>query len=129
MREGKLDPVLVPHPYAVYIYWPSEEYVPNSAADRVFIFYDNVKKRSYQTRDYDAFVRVVAQQPRDITLLQFETCSVPRCYMPGDQWDQLEKVLAAGNRRWAVSPVSDDRYARFCYCESTGPFIYPADRE
>lgn len=128
MREGKLEPVLVPHPYAVYILWPRPEDHPEPADKRIFIFYDNVAKKSYQTTDYDAFLAVVARQPRGITLLQIETCTVARCHMPKEQWDRLEKVLAEGNRRWAVNPGYGDRTWVFCYCECRGDFIYPGDK-
>jgi hypothetical protein len=120
-----LQPVLVSHPYEVYINWPSEENEPNSAAKRFYIFHDNVGKKSYQTKDYDAFLAVVARQPRGISLIQIETCSVPRCYMPTDQWGRLEKVMAAGGRKWG----SEDCTSRFCYCEAVGEFVFPGDRK
>ena len=129
MRGSKggqyLLPVLVSHPYEVYINWPREEYEPNSAAKRFYIFHDNVAKKSYQTKDYDAFLAVVARQPRGISLIQIETCSVPRCYMPDDQWGRLEKVMAAGGRKWG----SEDCTSRFCYCEAVGEFVFPGDRK
>ena len=128
MRGGKLEPVLVPHTYAVYILWPSPEGYPEPVNKRLFIFYDNVAKKCYQTEDYDAFLAVVSRQPSDITLLQIETCTVGRCYMPKEQWDRLEKVLAKGNRRWAVNRETGNRLSMFCYCEAQGDFIYPADK-
>ena len=127
-RGQKLRPILVPHPYAMYILWPSEEHEPNAANKRVFIFYDNVTKKSYQTKDYDAFLNVIRRQPRNITLLRCETCTVPRCYMPGKEWKKLEKALAEGNRRWATNPVTEDNTFGFCYCEAVGEFIYPGDK-
>jgi len=126
---GKLDAVLVTCPYAVYIYWPNPEYVPNAAESRVFIFYDNVGKKSYQTRDYSTFLAVVAEQPQGIELLRFETCSMPRCYMPQDEWRRLEQVLAAGNRHWGTNPVEEASTITFCYCETKGEFIYPGNKQ
>ncbi len=126
--KGELVPVLVTHPYAIFIQWPSEEYYPDSADKRGFIFYDNVAKKSYQTRSFDAFLDVVAKQPRDITLLKFDTCTVSRDYMPKEQRDQLEKVLAEGNRKWAVNPAEGARTMRVCYCEFDWDFVLPGDK-
>jgi len=126
--KGERVPVLVPHPYAIYILWPRAENHPEPADKRIFIFYDNVAKKSYQTRSFDAFLQVVANQPRDITLLQIDTCTVSRCHMPREQWHRLERVLADGNRRWAVSPCTRSRISWFCYCEFQGGFIYPGDK-
>lgn len=126
--KGELVPVLVTHPYAIFIQWPSEEYYPDSADKRTFIFYDNVKKKSYQTRDFEAFLKVVAAQPRDISLLQFDTCTVSRAFVPEEQWNQLEKVLAAGNRTWATNPAEGARTIRVCYCEFDWDFVFPGDQ-
>lgn len=125
--KGELEPVLVTHPYAIFIQWPSEEYYPNSADKRIFIFYDNVTKKSYQTRDFDAFLKVVAAQPRGISLLQFDTC-VSRDYMPKEQRERLKKVLANGNRTWAVNPAEGARTIRVCCGEFDWDFIFPGDK-
>jgi hypothetical protein len=126
--KGELVPVLATHPYAIFIQWPSEEYCPDSADKRIFLFYDNVKKKSYQTRDFEAFLKVVAAQPRDIRLRQFDTCTQSRAYVPKEPWDRLEKVLAAGNRTWATNPVTENRIIRVCYCECDWDFVFPGDK-
>jgi len=126
--KGELVPVLVTHPYAIFIQWPSEKYNPDSADKRIFLFYDNVAKKSYQTRNFDAFLGVVAKQPRNIALLQFDTCTVSRDYMPRGQRDQLAKVLAEGNRTWAVNPAEGARTMRVCYGEFGWNFVFPGDR-
>ena len=126
--KGELVPVLVTHPYGIFIQWPREEFYPDSADKRVFIFYDNIAKTSYQTRSFNAFLDVVAKQPRDITLLQFDTCTEGRDHMPKEQRVRLEKVLAAGNRTWAIDPATDTRIARVCYCEYDWDFVLPGDR-
>ena len=122
-------PVLVTHPYAIFIQWRDEESDPNSADRRVFIFYDNVAKKSYQTESFDAFLNVVANQPHDITLLQHETCTASRCSMPKEAWERLEKVLTDGNRTWAVNPVNDTRFQIDCYCEFEWDFVFPCDEK
>lgn len=76
--KGELVPVLVPHPHAIFIQWPKEEWFPDSAGKRLFAFYDNVQKKSWLTRDFDSFLAVVNRQPHDITVLQLDTCTVPR---------------------------------------------------
>lgn len=122
----RLEPVVVKDRYATLIGWPNPEYTEDAATKRVFIFYDNVLKKCWKTRDYEAFLDVVAQQPRGIEVLQIETCSVSRCYMPAEQWKRLETAMAAREMRWASDPVSGGPM-RFCYCESTGDFVYPGD--
>ena len=122
-------PVLVTHPYALFIQWPSEEYDPDSANQRLFVFYDNVAKKSYLTRDFDVFLDVVSKQPRDITLRQFETCTISRDYMPEAQRGKLEKVLKAGNRTWAVIPERGTNSFLVCYCEFLGDFVFPGEDE
>lgn len=126
-RPDRLDPILVPAPYAVYVAWPNPEYDPDFAAHRIFIFYDNVAKRSYQTRDYDAFLAVLSRQPVGISIVQIDTCTLSRCYMPADQWARLEQTLKSRGMRLASDDVSES-IRRFCYCEATGDFIYPGDK-
>ncbi len=128
LPKGELVPVLVTHPYAIFIQWPSEKIHPDSADKRIFIFYDNAKKKSYQTRDFDAFLKVVAAQPHDISLLQFDTCTVSRAFVPKEQWNQLKKVLAAGNRTWATSTGGPAHKQLVCYCEFDWDFVFPGDK-
>lgn len=125
--KGQRVAVLVPCSYAVYIEWPNEQWCPNSADKRIFVFYDNVAKKSYRTNDFDTFLNILAAQPRDIQLLQFDTCSGPRCWMPEQQWNRLEKVLAEGNRKWGINPVEGARTIRVCYCAFDGNFIFPGN--
>ncbi len=130
-RDGTkvLEPVLVTHPYAMFIYWPKPEWVKGKYAKRVFVFYDNVKKVIYQTKDYDTFLKVVSLQPKNIELVQIETCTVPRCYMPKEQRARLEKVLADGQRTWNKKTSTEDGLIRYCYCyEGKLEFIYPANK-
>ena len=126
--KGEKVPVLVTHPYAIFIQWPNEEWCPDSVNKRIYIFYDNVVKKSYQTRDFDTFLNILAAQPHNISLLQFETCSDPRCWMPEEHWNRLEKVLAEGNRKWAVNPAEGARTIRICYCVFDWDFVFPGDK-
>ena len=134
--KGERVPVLVKHPYplvthqyAMFIQWPNEEWHPDSADKRVFIFYDDVAKKSYQTRDFDAFLKVVAKQPRDITLYLLDTCTVSRDYMPEKQWSQLAKVLADGNRTLAEAEPNHLLKQLVCYCSFEWDFVLPGDVE
>ncbi|MEX0775162.1 MAG: hypothetical protein WD042_05550 [Phycisphaeraceae bacterium] len=127
-KSTRLEPVLVTSRYATFIYWASPEYEPDAAEKRLFIFYDNVLKKCWQTRDYAAYLDVIAHQPQDVDVLQIETCTVPRCYMPAEDWKRLEAAMAVRNIRWAIDPATAGPM-RFCYCEATGDFVYPGDRQ
>lgn len=48
--------------------------------------------------------------------------------MPTRLHDRLEKVLAEGNRKWAISPAEGMRKALVCYCECDWEFVSPGDR-
>jgi len=118
--------VLVDTPYAIFIQWLNEEYFPDSADKRVFIFYDNVKKKSYQTRNFDAFLDMLAKLPRGITLYKYDTCTILRDEMPKEQRDKLEKISPNGIPVW---DGNDNRIRGVCFCQYEWDFILPGDVE
>jgi hypothetical protein len=124
--NSKREPVLVTKPYAMFVYWPHPEYEKNADHKKVFLFYDNVAKKTYQSRDFDAFLKVMAEQPRDISVTRIDSCTVSRWNLPGDERGRLDKVMAEGNRKWADNPDNPDRII-FCYCKYSDDFLYPGD--
>lgn len=125
--EGQKTPqqeaVLVPSPYAMFISWPNPEYVVQAEQKHVFIMYDNVAKKCWQTRDYRQFLQVVAQQPKDITIDRLDTCTVSQCYLPEKELKELAEVMATRNIHWG------EESRIFCTCKSDGVLIYPGDRK
>ena len=134
--RGKREPVLVTYPHAVFVQWPREGYYPNSAAKRLFMVYDNVAKKSYLTRDFDAFLTVISNLPRDTVIGQFDTCTMSRNGMPRDLWSQATKILAEKDPAWAQIRSNDltesgeawyTRTVTVCYGVYEWDFIFPGD--
>lgn len=118
-----METVVIPDRYAMFIKWARPEDDPQWATHRMFVFYDNVCKRSYQTRNYQAFLNVVAAQPENIEIRQVDGCLASlRCGMPNNERARLGKVLKAGNRR-----VINEPSALLETCGAVS-YIYPADR-
>lgn len=118
-----IDTVVVPCPYAMYIEWNDPRDDPQWAKHLMFVFYDNVHKKSYQTRSYLAFLNVVAAQPRNIEILPINACTASLDRRPGNERARLSKVLKAGNRR-----LKDEYCALIDTCAAE-EFIYPGDRK
>jgi len=136
---GELEPVLVTHPYAVFIQWPNEEWTlhAHAANKRIFMLYDNVAKKSYQTRNVAAFLDLVSKLPRDSTIARFDTCTVTRNHMPRELWRPLEEALAEKDPLWAklrssdIEEVEEAYYSRMvvvCYGVYEWDFVFPGDR-
>jgi hypothetical protein len=121
-RTGHYDITVVPTRYAMFIEWPYHEYDPQWAKHLKFVFYDNVRKKTYSTRSYLAFLNVLASQPKNIEIFQMDTCTVTRDWMPGNEELRLAKVLKAGNRRVTHEP---EAWIDGCV---EGETIYPGDK-
>ncbi|MCD4825964.1 MAG: hypothetical protein K8S55_15340 [Phycisphaerae bacterium] len=128
-KKLKLKPVLVPQPYAMYMFWWDTKQLPKGKPDKVFLFYDNVNKKSYQTCNYGEFLTFLSRVPQDIDILLIDTCTASQTrYMPPKERKRLEDVMQSGNRRWATCKINGRKRMIFCYCEAKGPFLYPGDK-
>jgi hypothetical protein len=118
-EKGKIVrvPALCPADYAVWVVWPNREWDPDGEKRHEFTFYDNVRKRCYRTRDFEAFLKVLAAQPRNIEIVKVDTCTVSNWYIDDPQFRRLEKVMAAGGRRWVDSPTNGLDRMLICTCD------------
>jgi hypothetical protein len=109
----RVEPVLVTEPYAVLIVW--------LGAERRFTVYDNKAKQVHKAPDFESFLREVRQLPRGVAVQRFDTCTVPRTHdMPEEARQRLEEAMRAGDRTWAVSPVTGLTREIICTCETRG---------
>ena len=110
-------PIVVTESYGALLVWIGGE--------KRFCLYDNLRKQTFSTTDYDAFLAALERLPRDIAIQRFSTCTVSRTYdMPAEQWRRLKDVMAARNQTWAISRVYGLDCEIICYCESAG-FRFP----
>jgi hypothetical protein len=108
----KEKPILVTEPYAVLMVWLGNE--------KRFFIYDNTKKETFKTNDFDTFLKQLNTIPKGTAIQKFDTCTATRTYdMPRADANRLEKVMTGNTLTWA-----DTSGFLICYCESTG-FRYP----
>jgi hypothetical protein len=128
-----LKPVLVPCKYATLTIWP--RCYPgdhDSPRDHIFIFYDNVAKACYQTRNFESFLKVLAAQPKNITIYSEEYYFCADMWQPPDAcYARLDEVLKAGNRR-LVRTISgslcDGLWPEWADGDYEPEVVYPGDK-
>lgn len=115
--NDKEEPVIVTEFYAVYMDWYKDF--------KVFYLYDNIKKITYKTTNFDIFLEGLKALPEGSEIQRFDTCSRPRLYdIPRSKSEEMTSVFIDRKLRWAISKINGRDKEVICYCESNG-FRYP----
>jgi hypothetical protein len=98
------DPAVLEKDYGMLVVWNEQ--------DRRFYLFDNVRKRCFGTRDFEAFLREMGRLPRGASRERFDTCCVPLAWkMPHEAWERAEN---------AFYECSSQSPSLVCICESSG---------